>query len=539
MTTLIHLLQRQSNLILIISIVFCLISIIRQNQVSYYSDNAITIASHSQNLLSSWSSKKYHDGDSSSSSENQIIPKQSNPSSASSLSSLSQRKICRVYTGLYSPNSDRDKETKFLSKRLETLLYSSNSYHSSTYNESIMVFEYYPMDIPDQLEFLKQYGKRCYQSESHDDEEIEVVLHLFQQLILTEHTKPIAQELWKFCALNLKHLHASKLQKRDEHSEEDDIVAYIDIDTPFLNQFDFTLAHGHREANENENYNIFEKNVAVLGHSLSPVASTNITIHGSLLIIQKEQIHYKSFVNDIIRIILSNVDTIIHDPLYLPQRIYSLIYSSQHKFSDEWILLQQRCHSNPFQTIVDRRQQRQKRIVEDLQSPSWMQSTITCPRNQTYCCDIIQPSGKAIMVTRHILLPYLLIPNNESHGLTLTKSNQEDIPFITLVVQSKSITSKTVHQPKNFFQYVSEQNCQPTSHMCELCMSRSEFNAGTCKGCAKYCSCFCDLLCHVNVEEKVVSNIYTAVMPKYKRDPTRLIPRIIHQTWFEPVTREA
>ena len=56
--------------------------------------------------------------------------------------------------------------------------------------------------------------------------------------------------------------------------------------------------------------------------------------------------------------------------------------------------------------------------------------------------------------------------------------------------------------------------------------------------CVRDCPNYCGKLCEVSVTEKPVSKVVVVKPPKLKKDPERLVPKIIHQTWFEPVTPE-
>jgi len=186
--------------------------------------------------------------------------------------------------------------------------------------------------------------------------------------------------------------------------------------------------------------------------------------------------------------------------------------------------------------------------------------------------------------------------NSQDIVSTLPMSLQNDLPFIITIREhtatpisiskSKSQPQKNQNEPKNFYHIVLEQECLPTSLTCRNCMKTSLFNTGECTLCARYCSCFCDLLCNTddNVEEKVVSkvlhygNYYRSdshgnsnshsnsygnsnshgnsndnevdadgtgrkendsyVMKRLNKDGKRLIPRIVHQTWYEELTIE-
>ena len=57
-----------------------------------------------------------------------------------------------------------------------------------------------------------------------------------------------------------------------------------------------------------------------------------------------------------------------------------------------------------------------------------------------------------------------------------------------------------------------------------------------CTLCAEVCPRYCEELCEISVKDKPVSKVLTVRAPRYRRDPDRLVPRIVHQTWFEAVT---
>ena len=59
-----------------------------------------------------------------------------------------------------------------------------------------------------------------------------------------------------------------------------------------------------------------------------------------------------------------------------------------------------------------------------------------------------------------------------------------------------------------------------------------------CSKCHLECPCYCDVLCKVRPLPKEVVRTYAVNPPKYKKAVDRLVPKIIHQTWFEPVTKE-
>ena len=481
---------------------------------------------------------------------------------------------CRVYTGLYShfhpehhgSNSiDSTTSSSILSTRFQEQ-FSMARAKSSTSN---IRFEFVPMDLKQQITFLEKYGTIC---DHYGDKNENRVLRRYQTLISQEHTKPLAQELWKFCALNMFHYDNNDVN-HDSGSKQShgfDMIVYMDIDSPILNDLDFIL---EEYSEENKDTITAMKNFAVIGDPLSKLSSTyrdndenDKIIHGSFLLLHKNN-QYKNIVQEMIQTILSDDDDrddeIIYNPLYIPKKLFRLIHKSRDEYNDEWVFLKQQCHSNPFETHVLEQERRALQSmtssgtnignepdieIAKAQPPTLLaypvENVINCPRNRLYCCDIIKlSSNKVVMMTRNILLPYQLIPQHpmmrdeQKLITTMTPNRQYEDPFITTI--KEEVTGVAQHKPKNFHQLVLEKNCLPTSPICEYCVTHAvKFGGGSCKGCGRYCGCYCDMLCRVDVEEKPVRKILTAVLPKYRRDPTRLIPRIIHQTWFEPITRE-
>lgn len=510
-----NLLLHKSNLVLTLSVIFFLASLIRQ-QRHYSALSSSTINLNEPQITLS------------------LVTEESPPSNLPINNNASKISI-KVYTGLYSHFHGERKITS-LSHRLNQLLESSSL-------DSKYSFELSPMNLDSQFKFIKENQTICYKIQSDaNDGNNNVLLNAYQQLVAKEHTKPIAQELWKFCALNY-----------EQRKNDFDMVAYIDLDSPLLHNFDSILDEFFKDRrsssiSDGDIHSSRIPNIAVLGDALSPSTRNDNneinTIHGSLLLVHSKNNNQRDTIaQDMLQTILSGLDEIIHDPLYMARQFHGSIVSSPvYRDDKNWMFLKQRCHTNPFQNDVQQQQKQRSLLLLGATEPSIsssVQTIINCPHDKIFCCDIVAPSGKAIMMTRHILLPYQLIPSttNAGHYSSNNQYNPHDIPFITTIQEEN--TNARIKPYRNFFQHVFEKRCLPTSPMCEACMTRSEFNAGTCKGCAKYCGCFCDLLCKVDVKEKVVSKVLTGVLPRFRRDPTRRIPRIIHQTWFEHITREA
>ena len=144
------------------------------------------------------------------------------------------------------------------------------------------------------------------------------------------------------------------------------------------------------------------------------------------------------------------------------------------------------------------------------------------------------------MVSRYPLLPYQLLPPLEKlpkpfEGDSSYYDKEELAYFSTVAVKKHRRPKEGVLTP-NFFETLQRNSCLPEDAQCNLCLRNKQ--GADCDKCKSVCPCYCKTLCKVSVEEKFVSKELIVSPPLYSRDPTRLIPRIIHQTWFEDVTQE-
>lgn len=465
---------------------------------------------------------------------------------SSSLSLADKETVIKVYTGLYSLFHDQQQYSKSLSNRLGQLLSVTSSLSSK------LGVQYIPMNLEQQRIFLQDFGHLCYQpsieNTNKNNSHHQLLISTFETMISEEHTKPLAQELWKFCALNWNL--QNTIEEEDNKRTDNDMVAYIDLESPLLDEFDSILKQTSLRA---DNKNEIFSNIAVLGDAFSASQRVNEndkfkTIHGSFLMLQRNH-QSTTIAQDMIDYIVksfNNDKQVIYDSLYIARQLYKLVIRSRDEFNDEWIFLQQRCHSDPFQNHVTwqqeilQHQQQNRKMTTKNPYLNQLQTQMSCASNHIYCCDIVAPNGIAVMVTRHILLPYQLVPQEATESISKKKFLSHEAHFITRILEQQKVLTPN-NRPKNFIDLVMDKKCMPPEKsLCKHCFKYiNSRSGGRCEKCANHCSCFCDVLCHVDVEEKVVGKVVTGILPKYKRDPTRRIPRIIHQTWYEPVTREA
>jgi hypothetical protein len=134
----------------------------------------------------------------------------------------------------------------------------------------------------------------------------------------------------------------------------------------------------------------------------------------------------------------------------------------------------------------------------------------------------------------------------------------EELPFIAtlkqtdqsrnlqLVAPGAADTAESSHVP-TFYEQLKARDCMPSQN-CRRCLGDKKRGA-TCETCLEACPCFCRELCKNETQilgaKNVASNSavptyhdIVVTKPRHARDPTRLIPRIVHQTWFEDLTKE-
>ena len=182
-----------------------------------------------------------------------------------------------------------------------------------------------------------------------------------------------------------------------------------------------------------------------------------------------------------------------------------------------------------------------------------------CPiANGGHCCQVWSSveTGEddqfPVMMIRH---PFVTETKHFEHPLPysfkdkdpseMTQENLgmrvEDVPYIsTIRAYSTGAQPATQVETPNFFDILLSNNCLPQDKDCFKCLKTGyEGEAGgDCRLCHAQCPCYCSALCQIRPPAKRLVSKWEVTRPRERRDPTRLIPKIVHQTWFEPVTKE-
>lgn len=311
----------------------------------------------------------------------------------------------------------------------------------------------------------------------------------------------LAREMWKYCVLK---------------QNDGPARLYVDASSPLLVRMTDLLTIAGRQSN-----------LAVLGEEYLPK-----TIHGSLLLLQPNQ---QGVAEKMLFLLIdTSVDRLSFDPLLLPRTLYETIASDSKQaplslgHNGNWYLLEQICHVDPL-----------RRLDGD---SSWTGSESyrlnhACPLSSGFCCAVRNGLETTILLTRHPILPYQTVsqaiprPYNAEAG----HFEEEELPYMATIQERVFEKPEKYPRTPNFFDILLENDCLPDGSTCSKCLR--EKSGANCQSCAAACPCYCKALCREEVEKKFVAKELTITPPLYSRDPDRLIPRIIHQTYFEPLSK--
>lgn len=382
-------------------------------------------------------------------------------------------------------------------------------------------FELHLQSSQQQRAFLEENGKECYGVESGEN----LVLKRYDEMddITQDNYK---QELWKFCALSING------------------GAYVQGNSlSFLDTFQTIASSSGSSLN----------NYAVLGSSFEGV------IDGSFLFLCDIN-SQKNIAMKMVSLLLgTSGQKLDSEPLLIHNELYRLI--QKDLFEDEstelqpgvhhsetndhiWSILEQRCSVNHL---------KQNSNPDNLNQSKNL--AFHCPDGNEYCCELVDStSASVLLLSPHVLVPTQYLPPYESLPKPYKFRNKNQIganPYNTIDDNENLLYISTIREKvfipfdelmqsenltPNLYEILSHDKCLPESTECSNCL-RNKLGAN-CTTCAEECTCYCKKLCDVKPSPKFVSKILDIHPPLYRKDPSRIIPRIVHQTWFEPVTKD-
>jgi len=417
--------------------------------------------------------------------------------------------------------------------------------------EEELMIGHVALDPAEQRSYLREKGGDCHVSNN--------IVDRFDEL-QSASLHNLATELWKYCALYLEGgiyvdsetaplvALGDVLESSDNHSKNNKNYAVLveSTDSAVSPQFWPSSSTMTNDA-------VLQEDVATSNNIAPSLWSSgmwgNKIVSGSFIAIQSKLHSVPKAVID--TIMTTPVNSLEQDALLVPKTLAMQIEAD--KGTDSWSFLSQRCHGihiaagdDDYDHQHHQQQQQQQRALRH------------CPSSSGYCCEILDPHRNFVfLLSRHPLVPNQMLPHPSSlpqpyaktikNDIELDSNTLSELPFISTISDDKSsplltlpFQSGSTETTPNVYDLLYELDALPNQEdHPRSCMDCLRIKTGAnCKTCANVCPTFCKNLCAVKVKEKPVKNVLTISGPRFKKDPERIIPRFIHQTWFEPVTPE-
>ncbi len=207
---------------------------------------------------------------------------------------------------------------------------------------------------------------------------------------------------------------------------------------------------------------------------------------------------------------------------WLNNVLYQHAVDAIQNYPSQFITLKSRCHGLQYNT----------RAMQ--QSKRYQSHTYFCARgSRSPCCEVNSELGDVQFFIQHPMIEMNGLQEG-GHSYISTIDSTDTGKDSPQNARSKVDYPKT---PRAFDIFL-ENGCLP-SWQCHTCFVKStNANESSCELCATECKCYCQMLCRVRPKERRVVKEIVVNPPQIRKDQSRLIPRIIHQTYFEPVTLE-
>ena len=399
--------------------------------------------------------------------------------------------------------------------------------------------------LQQQRAFLEQYGSQCYTPSDSSP--------ILEQWDIFGSAKPnplvtLQIELWKYCSL---YIHGG---------------LYLEAEAMLLQPIVNAITAQ-------------DKNIAVFSSVYSD------TVHGGLMYITQPK---ESAVQYMLSVLMeTDVNLLVRDPLYVSKMAHKAVTSS----TSGWMLWRQSCHLDAVPvhptTTLDATESFGNTRVSQVLGPIGSQVFVPkyhrlvffnilsnyypqflvftcvtffylyrlleqCPTAGEYCCSTVQNEGFGLplALSRHPISPFRAIPQlsdlpktfsfdkkfKNGDTLYFTKSDRDNLPYISTIREKIYAKPKTYPDTPTFYEILHKNDCVPSDRSCSDCLRNKK--GSSCSSCENECSCFCKTLCKTRPPAKFVRKSIFVHPPLYAREVDRIVPRIIHQTWFEPVTRQ-
>lgn len=403
----------------------------------------------------------------------------------------------------------------------------------------------------------------------------------FDELV-QKNQQHLATELWKYCSMwvSLKDDNEGKGGRdgagstRSGTGSKYDAALFVDRSSPLLVEWteivsQAMIANAEADASSSSS----SSSIAVLG---DPKYFPE-TIHSSFLYLTKS---HASIAYSMLKLISNTPITALVETatssLLVQRGLYQLITTTKNENnknnidSSKWYLLEQKCHNmDPLVRVPGRPSSDNHKVF-------------TCPTKSEFCCSVRTPSPSplplpqqqeeeeevgsekggstaikaattaadpiVVLLNRHPTLPFQKITetmvrpyrssNTDSYG-------EDELPYISTVraavyerpdsgSSGGDTTNTTVIETPNLYEVFLEKNMLPKVK-CRRCL-----NMRRCTSHESYCQEYMKNVCEEakDLQPKFVSRRLVITPPLYRRDPSRLVPRILHQTWYETLSQD-
>jgi hypothetical protein len=395
-----------------------------------------------------------------------------------------------------------------------------------------------------QRDFLFQFGSYCQPAPASPDEQqrsSNLLLEAFDQM-----AEEYGRELWKYCVL---------------YTGLGNVYLESENTTPLVTWSDLLMSTASVMGNRAL---VVESSDAVDDWSFGASRSNRVLMHHSFLQVANPK---SQVCGNMIRYLVETATPMLN-PIKLSETlgIHVTNDDDEHEQTSSWTLLPTRClwagdsSSSFHKNESDRFQQQQGQS----QSSRTLHHAIDrpCPLAHGYCCQVwqerhVQAVSMVVMAIRHPFvtrsgppappsLPFAMTTssaNNTNQDQSQITTTPSDLPYIATLREVRLVPADTTPRKQfetpNFFDILIENDCLPESKECFKCLKRGskpdDEAGGDCTVCRDECLCYCSALCSIRPPPKQVVAEMQVQRPIYRKDPARLIPRIIHQTWYEPV----
>jgi Glycosyltransferase sugar-binding region containing DXD motif len=341
-------------------------------------------------------------------------------------------------------------------------------------------------------------------------------IELYDELV-SERQLSLATELFKYCALSF--------QSSD--------VMYVDVASPLLVRITDLLQ-----------FALPSQSMLVLDDP----SSFPDSLHGSFLFLREKHLLIAREMTKLLT--RTTVDALTANPLLIQRSLHrmveDIVRQQQHvpaqkaapllpgSNGDQIYLLAASCRMNPLRRLVDIENDSKQRPIAKQDRPMDSESLFTCPKWNEFCCSVIDRVRKqVVMVSRQPTIPNFRMPLETAFAVKPYNPgaqffDEEELPFIATVRETVfARRSDQQRETPNLYEIFFEKDKLPGLR-CIRCLHLRK-----CERYEEYCQDYLKDVCGTPYQAKFVAKEVVVTPPVYRRDPNRLVPRIIHQTWFE------